>query len=115
MTITKAEIITRICGKTHLSNDDTFRIVESTFEILKASLERGEQVKISGFATFAVRTKHSRRGRNPQTGAEMVIPQHRVLMFKPSSIMKKAVNDTGAALHKTHSQSLRRSMTHARS
>jgi len=84
MTITKAEIITRISDKAHLSKDDAFEIVENTFDIIKASLERGETVKISGFGRFGVRPKRQRKGRNPKTGAEIVIPAHKVLAFRPA-------------------------------
>ena len=94
MTMTKAEIITRICEKAHISKDDAINIVEGTFEIIKASLERGESVKISTFGTFVVRTKRTRKGRNPQTGAEIVIPEHKVLTFKTSPVMKKTVGMT---------------------
>ena len=86
MTMTKAEMITRICEKTRLSKEDAINLVEATFEIIKASLKRCEPVKISGFGSFVVRTKQPRRGRNPQTDAEIVIPGHKVLTFKASPI-----------------------------
>jgi hypothetical protein len=57
------------------------------FEIIKASLGRGEPVKIAGFGSFVVRTKHSRKGRNPTTGAEILISGHKVLAFKASPII----------------------------
>ena len=94
MTITKAEIITRICDKAHLSKEDAFEIVENTLDIIKASLERGVTVKISGFGRFAVRPKHQRKGRNRKTGAEIVIPEHNVLAFKASPIFKKTLAAT---------------------
>ena len=62
--MTKAEIVARVSEKKELSNTDAAEIVEATFEIIKASLERGEKVKIKNFGNFAVRTKR-RRGRNP--------------------------------------------------
>jgi integration host factor subunit alpha len=91
MTMTKDELIGRTCEKAHLSKDDATNIIEATFEIIKASLERGEQVKIKNFGIFSVRAKKVRRGRNPQTGAEIVIPGHKSLTFKPSTLMKKTV------------------------
>jgi integration host factor subunit alpha len=94
MTMTKAEMVTRICEKAHVSKDDATNLVEGTFEIIKASLERGEPVKISGFGNFVVRTKHPRRGRNPTTGSEIVIPGRKVLTFKASPLMKKTVATT---------------------
>jgi integration host factor subunit alpha len=91
MTITKAEIIDRLCEKAHVSKDDATNLLERTFEIIKASLQRGEQVKIHGFGSFAVRTKRQRKGRNPKNGAEIIIPEHKILAFKASPMMKKTV------------------------
>ena len=87
MTITKAEMATRICEKARVSKDDAFSLVEGTFDFIKASLERGEPVKISRFGTFLVRTKRQRRGRNPQTGGEIIISGRQVVTFKPSLII----------------------------
>ena len=91
--MTKAEIVARISEKNGLSRIDATNFVEATFEIIKASLERGEKVKIKNFGRFVVRTKRERRGRNPTTGADIVIPAHRVLTFKPGPAMKKTVNN----------------------
>ena len=91
---TKAEIAMRVCEKTNISKDDAANLVENTFEIIKASLERGEPVKISGFGRFMVRTKRQRKGRNPKTGAELVIRERKVLSFKSSQMMKKTVATT---------------------
>jgi integration host factor subunit alpha len=92
--MTKAEMITRLCEKAKISKEDATTIVERTFTTMKASLEQGEPVKISGFGSFAVRTKRQRKGRDPKTGAEIVIPEHTVLTFKASPIMKKSVTTT---------------------
>ena len=97
MTTTKAEMITRICEKARLSKDDATIAIESTFEVMTAYLERGEPVKITGFGSFVIRSKRPRRGRNPQTGAEIIIPGHKVLTFKPSPAMRKIVNTTWSA------------------
>jgi integration host factor subunit alpha len=94
MAVTEAEIAGRICEKSRISNGEAINIVEATFEIIKASLQRGEPVKISGFGGFVVRTRQPRKGRNPQTGAEIVIPERRVLTFKPSALMRKTVETT---------------------
>jgi len=91
--MTKAEIVARISEKNGLSRIDATNFVKATFEIIKASLERGEKVKIKNFGSFAVRTKRERRGRNPTTGADIVIPAHKVLTFTPSPAMKKTVNN----------------------
>jgi hypothetical protein len=60
-------------------------------------LERGENVKISGFGNFVVNTKRPRKGRNPQTGDEMIITGRKVLTFKASQIMKKSLNTMSPA------------------
>ena len=91
--MTKAEIVARISEKNGLSRIDATNFVKATFETIKASLERGEKVKIKNFGSFAVRTKRERRGRSPTTGADIVIPAHRVLTFKPGPAMKKTVNN----------------------
>lgn len=93
----KAEIVSRICKKNGISDTDASNIVEATFEIITASLGRGEKVKIMHFGNFAVHTKNSRTGRNPRTGEEMVIPERKVLGFSPSPAMKKAVNVASSA------------------
>ena len=90
--MTKAEIAAHVSEKKELSNTDAAKIVDATFEIIKASLERGEKVKIKNFGNFAVRSKSPRRGRNPRTGAEIVVPGHKVLSFTASPAMKETVN-----------------------
>jgi integration host factor subunit alpha len=90
--MTKAEIITRIYEKVGFSKKDATDVVEATFDIIKSCLERGEKVKISGFGNFVVNTKRPRKGRNPQTGDEIIIVGRKVLTFKASQIMKKSLN-----------------------
>ena len=97
MALTKAEIVSRICEKNRISNPEIFNVVQAIFEVIKASLERGEKVKIKNFGNFAVRTKHRRRGRNPQTGEEIVISGRKVLTFTASPAMKKKVNSASSA------------------
>jgi integration host factor subunit alpha len=91
--MTKAEIVRRICEKNGISNSDAINIVETTFEVIKASLERGEKIKISKFGNFSVRGKNERRGRNPITGAEIFIAARKVVTFSPSPAMKNALNN----------------------
>jgi|SRR5690606_3252338 len=94
--MTKAEIIEGIYERVGCSKKESAEIVETVFETIKQSLERGEKVKISGFGNFEVREKKERIGRNPQTGSEIVIEARRVLVFRPSQILKAALNDEGA-------------------
>ncbi|MCU0554728.1 MAG: integration host factor subunit alpha [Syntrophales bacterium] len=90
--MTKIDIIQNVCDKLGFSKKDSARIVESVFDIMKDELARGQKVKISGFGNFVVKDKNSRRGRNPQTGAEIEISARRVLTFKSSQVLKKALN-----------------------
>jgi integration host factor subunit alpha len=90
--MTKADIVERIYEKVGFSKKEATDIVESIFEIIKKRLETGEKVKISGFGNFVINTKRPRKGRNPQTGEEIVITGRRVLSFKPSPVLKKSIN-----------------------
>ena len=92
--MTKADIIDRVCERVGgFSKKEAADLVESVFDVMKATLETGEKIKISGFGNFVVRTKQPRPGRNPQTGEEIVIEARRVLTFKPSNVLKTALND----------------------
>lgn len=90
--MTKIDIIQDVYEKLGLSKKDSARVVESVFEIMKDSLAKGEKIKISGFGNFLVKEKKSRRGRNPQTGEEIQISARRVLTFKSSQVLRKALN-----------------------
>ncbi len=94
--MTKADIIARIYEKGGFSKKEATDVVEATFEIIKSCLEKGENVKISGFGSFVVRGKNPRRGINPKTGEEIVIKGRRVLTFKASTILKKTINKTSS-------------------
>ncbi len=95
MAMTKLDIIQNVSNKLGISKNDSSRIVESALEIIKEQLSKGETVKISGFGNFVVRKKNARRGRNPHTGVEMEICARKVLTFKSSQILKKALNGKG--------------------
>jgi integration host factor subunit alpha len=90
--MTKADIVERIYEKVGFSKKEATDVVESIFELLKGRLEQGEKVKISGFGNFVINAKRPRKGRNPQTGEEIIITGRRVLSFKPSPVLKKAIN-----------------------
>jgi integration host factor subunit alpha len=90
--MTKIDIIQDVYEKLGFSKKDAAKIVESVFEIMKDSLARGEKIKISGFGNFSVKDKNSRRGRNPQTGSEIEISARKVLTFKSSQVLRKALN-----------------------
>jgi integration host factor subunit alpha len=64
------------------------------FELIKESLQHGEDVMISGFGKFCVKEKHQRRGRNPQTGESMALPPRRVVSFHYSGALKEKINQS---------------------
>ncbi len=90
--MTKADLVEMIYSKIGISKKDASDILEGVFDIIKEALKNGEKVKISGFGNFSVRNKKTRKGRNPQTGEEIEISARRVLSFKPSQLMKDAMN-----------------------
>ena len=90
--MTKADIIRNVHEKIGVSKSDAARLVESVFDIIKDTLAGGEDVKISGFGKLSIRNKTARRGRNPQTGTEIEISARKVLTFKSSQVLKKALN-----------------------
>ncbi len=91
--MTKADIIENIYEKVGISKKETSNVVQSIFDIIKDTLEDGENVKVSGFGNFTVRSKKTRRGRNPQTGEEITISARKVITFKPSNVLKDLIND----------------------
>ncbi|MBI4365714.1 MAG: integration host factor subunit alpha [Deltaproteobacteria bacterium] len=93
--MTKAEIIEEIYEKVGFSKKESAEIVELVFDMMKTTLEKGEKIKISGFGNFVVRQKRPRIGRNPQTGEEIEISARRVLTFRPSQVLKAALNRDG--------------------
>jgi len=92
VTMTKGDIVERISEKIGFSKKEASEVVDSIFEVLKSRLAEGGKVKISGFGNFVVNEKRPRKGRNPQTGEEIVIRGRRVLSFKASPVLKKAMN-----------------------
>ena len=91
--MTKADIIEAVYEKVGgFSKKEAAQIVETVFDSIKETLELGEKIKISGFGNFVVREKKARIGRNPQTGEEITISARRVLTFKPSQVLKNALN-----------------------
>lgn len=90
--MTKADLIESIYLKTGFSKKESAEIVELVFDLMKTTLEEGEKIKIAGFGNFVVKSKTSRRGRNPQTGEEIEISSRRILTFKPSQVLKASIN-----------------------
>jgi integration host factor subunit alpha len=93
MAMTKADIIEQVYENLGgYSKKDAAEFVELVFDIIKDELAMGKKLKISGFGNFVVRQKRSRIGRNPQTGQEITISARSVLTFKPSQVLKTALN-----------------------
>ena len=90
--MTKADIVDQVYVKTGLSKKESADIVEKVFDLVKETVAKGEKIKIAGFGNFVVKEKSTRRGRNPQTGQEIEISSRRILTFKPSQILKSAIN-----------------------
>src|ERR1043165_1118559 len=90
--MTKADIVEGVYEKVGFSKKESAEIVELVFDTVKETLVRGDKIKISGFGNFQVRQKKARVGRNPQTGKEIEISARRVLTFRPSQVLKTALN-----------------------
>ncbi len=92
MALTKVHIITSIQNQLNIPKNRSSEIVESLLEIIKSTLESGEDVLISGFGKFCVREKSERRGRNPATGEDMMLEPRRVVTFRCSGKLRDRVN-----------------------
>lgn len=90
-TLTKAELADLLFEQVGISKRDTKVIVDSFFEEIRAQLEQGTSVKLSGFGNFELRDKPQRPGRNPKTGEEIPITARRVVTFHPSQKLKTLV------------------------
>ena len=89
--LTKAQMADRLFEELGLNKREAKAIVEYFFEEVRASLERNEQVKLSGFGNFDLRDKSQRPGRNPKTGEEIPITARRVVTFRPGQKLKQRV------------------------
>lgn len=90
--MTKIDIAERIHIKLDVSKKDAAELLEYLLTTMKHTLEDGEKIKISGFGVFEIKQKKNRTGRNPQTGEAMTIVARKILSFKPSAVLKSAVN-----------------------
>lgn len=95
-TITRQEISEAISRKTSLPRPESYELLEQVIGEISEALVRGEAVKLSSFATFDLRLKTERTGRNPKTGEEAVISARRVVAFKSSTALKSRVNSGNA-------------------
>ena len=91
--MTKKDIITRISVETGLKQVDVKEVVQRTFDIIVESLSQGKKVELRNFGILKVKTRKGRMGRNPRTGDGVVIPDKKVVSFKPGMRMKLDVKE----------------------
>lgn len=94
MALTKAEMAEHLFDKFGMNKRDAKDLVENFFEEIRRSLESGEEVKLSGFGNFELRTKNQRPGRNPKTGEDIPISARRVVTFRPGQKLKQRVSSS---------------------
>jgi len=92
MTLTKADLIDCIYNQVELAKTKSAQLVDSLLEILKKTFENGEDIVISGFGKFWVKTKRERRGRNPVTGEDLMLAPRKVIVFICSGVLRDKVN-----------------------
>jgi integration host factor subunit alpha len=95
-TVTRADLSEAVYQKVGLSRTESAALVESVLSEVCDCLARGETVKLSSFGSFVVREKGERVGRNPKTGIEVPIEPRRVMVFKPSNVLKARINGLAA-------------------
>jgi len=92
MTLTKADLVQKVYQEHNLTKAQASEAVETFLKIAKNCLENGEDLLVSGFGKFNVKDKKARRGRNPQTGEELILSARKVVTFKPSGILRERIN-----------------------
>ena len=96
-TVIRPDLYEAVYKKTGLSHAESAKLVELILQEITSCLERGESVRLSSFGSFVVRKKGQRIGRNPKTGKEVPISPRRVMVFKPSAILKQRINGEDVA------------------
>jgi integration host factor subunit alpha len=92
MTLTKEDIVEAVGNETGLPKNRSVEIVETLLQLIKRTLESGDEVMVSGFGKFSVKEKRERRGRNPATGDDMMLDPRRVVTFHCSGNLRKKIN-----------------------
>ena len=90
-TWTRNDLIEKIHSKVGVSMTDSSKLIEDIFDEIMISLESGNDVKLSSFGTFLIKSKKSRIGRNPKTGVEANITARKVVTFHPSNLIRKKI------------------------
>jgi integration host factor subunit alpha len=93
MALTKTQVVDSVQERIGFSRKKSTELVEQLIGIIKDSIEAGDDVLISGFGKFCVKEKGVRKGRNPATGADMMLDQRKVVTFKCSSVLREKVNN----------------------
>jgi len=93
MALTKEKIIDDIYNHVGLSKGKSRTVADSFFNIIKSTLGQGEDILVSGFGKFAVKSKRERRGRNPQTSQDLQLRARRVVIFKASGVLRDKINE----------------------
>jgi len=99
-TLTKANIVDAVAEGNGFTQKKTLETVETMLEIIKSTLESGEDILISGFGKFCVKKKRERRGRNPATGEDMMLAPRKVVTFQCSGILREKLNRKKATAKK---------------
>ncbi len=94
MTLTKSDIIDSVQEETGLPRKRCDELVEELLELIKSTLEKGEDLMISGFGKFCVKDKNERKGRNPATGEDLMLSKRRVITFKCSQSLREKINNS---------------------
>lgn len=89
----KTQLVNLIAEKNGLSKRAAEQIIEAVFEEIIETLTEGNEVKLTGFGTFSVRTRAERKGVNPKDGSTIIIPAGKTLLFKPSKLLKDKINN----------------------
>ena len=95
MTLVKDDLIQTFYTQVGLSKQQSKTLVDNLFELIKKSLESGDDVLLSGFGKFSLKSKAPRRGRNPSTGEDLTLDARRVVMFRGSPVLRDKINGAG--------------------
>lgn len=96
-TVTRADLGEAVYQEVGLSRNESADLLESVLEYMADALIKGESVKVSSFGSFSVRQKGQRIGRNPKTGEEVPILPRKVLVFRPSQVLKSRINENNSS------------------
>jgi len=94
--MTKRELVIRVANKLGTTQSDVAKIIEGTFEVISSALAEGQRWELRDFGVFEVKTRASRMGRNPRTGAQVPVPERRVVTFRPGKQMKELIAGNAA-------------------